>query len=246
MKQTNNNNAANAGCHWRLVRQCYHSVLNHWQSRLVGTRGTRNRKHLLVCGVTLGSAWLMSTSTALAQVEVASDTTNAAAPGGLLEALLFYFVATAIVVSSLGICFSKNIVRMAVWLFISLGSVSLIYFMLAANFLGAIQLIIYAGGTLILLVFGVMLTSKSPWARFDIKPIEWISATGVCAGLFVCLFIILGRAVWNSTQTIIPGATVRDIGRQLMTEYLVPFEVAGVLLFIVMVGAAHLARQEKN
>jgi len=163
-----------------------------------------------------------------------------------MEALLFYFVAAATVVSALGICFSKNIVRMAVWLFASLGAVALIYFMLAANFLGAIQLIIYAGGTLILLVFGVMLTSKSPWARFDVKPIELVAAAGVCVGLFICLFIVFGRAIWSSAITIVPGATVADIGIQLMTIYLVPFEVAGVLLFIVMVGAAHLARQEKS
>ena len=171
--------------------------------------------------------------------------TNAAPPGGLLEALLFYAVATSTVVAAIAVCFTKNIVRMAVWLLVTLGSVALLYFLLAANFLGAIQLIVYAGGTLILLIFGVMLTSKSPWARFEAGKMETFFAGLVCAALLVTLSAVLTRAVWSTPQEVIPGASVEALGRALITTYLVPFEVAGVLLMIVMVGAAHLARQEQ-
>ncbi len=171
--------------------------------------------------------------------------TDAAVPGGLLEAALFYSVAAATVVASLGVCFSKNIVRMAVWLFIALGSVALLYFLLAANFLGAIQLIVYVGGTLVLLIFGVMLTSKSPWARFEVGKLELVGAAAVCGSLLAALCVVVYQAVWPGLEGVVPGASVADLGRQLLTTYLVPFEVAGVLLMIVMVGAAHLARQEK-
>lgn len=171
--------------------------------------------------------------------------TGAAPPGGPLEVILFYCVAAATVISALGVCVSKNIVRMAVWLFAALGSVALLYFLLAADFIGAIQLIVYAGGTLILLVFGVMLTSKSPWVRYEAPKIELIGAGLVCLALFVTLAVVLVRAAWPVTEGVVPGAAVADIGRRLLTTYLVPFEVAGVLLMIVMVGAAHLARQEK-
>ena len=158
---------------------------------------------------------------------------------------LFYTVAGSTVLSALGVCIAKNIVRMAVWLFVGLGSVAMLYFLLAANFLGAIQLIIYAGGTLVLLVFGVMLTSKSPWVRFDPPKVELIAAAVVCLALFVSLCTVLARTVWSGAEGIIPGATVAALGQSLLTTYLVPFEVAGVLLMIVMVGAAHLARQEE-
>lgn len=197
-----------------------------------------------VCSLMITTVAL-SASSIFADGSTPVDVTRAAPPGGIVEASLFYFTAAITVASALGVCYSKNIVRMAVWLFMSLGSVAMLYFMLAANFLGAIQLIIYSGGILILLVFGVMLTSKSPWARFDAKPIELISATVVCAGLLVCLCIVLAQSGWNSTESLVPGSAVSDIGIQLMTRYLVPFEIAGVLLMIVMVGAAHLARQEK-
>lgn len=169
---------------------------------------------------------------------------DAAAPGGLLEALLFYIVAGATVISALGVCLCKNIVRMAVCLFISLGSVAMLYFLLAANFLAAIQLIVYAGGTLILLVFGVMLTSKSPWVRYEPQKREMIAAAAVSLVMLFSLCAIYVRAVWPESEGIVPGASVADLGKLLLTVYVVPFEVAGVLLMIVMVGAAHLARQE--
>ena len=174
-----------------------------------------------------------------------SDVTSAAAPGGLLEWLLFNLVAGGVVASVIGVCVTKNIVRMAVWLFVALGSVSLLYFMLAANFLAAIQLIVYAGGTLVLLIFGVMLTSKSPWVRWESRPIEIVAAAGVCVALAVGLCLLLVRTTWSSTEQLVPGAAMKTLGERLLTTYLVPFEVAGVLLMIVMVGAAHLARQEE-
>lgn len=170
--------------------------------------------------------------------------TTKAVSGGLLETALFYFVAFAAVVSSLGVCVSRDIVRMAVWLFGALGSVAVMYFLLAANFLGAIQLIVYAGGTLILLVFGVMLTSKSPWVKFECPKVEFLLSGVICAILLACLCIVLTEATWAGTPQTVPGASVAAIGKSLLTQYVVPFEIAGVLLMIVMVGAAHLARQE--
>jgi len=182
-----------------------------------------------------------------AAVDGVSDAgvTYAAASGSWLEVGLFYLVAGVAVVSALGVCYSKNIVRMAIWLFGALGSVAMLYFMLAANFIAAIQLIVYAGGTLILLVFGVMLTSKSPWARFEPRKIEVFGATVVSGTLFVCLSLLLTRADWTTTALPVAGTAMTALGHSLMTTYLVPFELAGVLLMIVMVGAAHLARQEK-
>jgi len=165
--------------------------------------------------------------------------------GGAMEAMLFYMVGGGAVVSAIGICVAKNVVRMAVWLFITLGSVAVLYFLLAANFLGAIQLIVYAGGTLILLIFGVMLTSKSPWVKFEPRSWELIGGGLVCLVLLYSLGFALYRRFSLTESGAFPGVSVADLGRALMSKYLVPFEVAGVLLFIVMVGAAHLARQEK-
>ncbi len=190
------------------------------------------------------AASLLLAVPALAQTP--AGVTEAQAPGGLLEALVFYAVAFLVCGSALGVCFSKNIVRMAVWLFVTLGGVAMTYFLLASNFLGAVQLIVYAGGTLVLLVFGVMLTSKSPWARFDVPKLELAAAAAVALTLAVSLCVVLMRTEWHSAEGVVAGATMDQLGKTLLTTYLVPFEVAGVLLMVVMVGAAHLARQEKN
>jgi NADH-quinone oxidoreductase subunit J len=171
--------------------------------------------------------------------------TDAPPPGRTMDALLFYAIGGTAVVAALGVCVARNIVRMAIWLFIALGSVAMLYFLLAANFLAAIQLIVYVGGTLVLLIFGVMLTSKSPWARFEARAVEVVAAMVVCVGLFGALGTVLLNATWYCPEAVVPGAALADLGNRLLTVYLVPFEVAGVLLMIVMVGAAHLARQEK-
>jgi NADH-quinone oxidoreductase subunit J len=166
----------------------------------------------------------------------------ALAPGGWVEALLFYAIAAAVVVSVLGVCFSRDIVRMAVWLFVTLSSVAMLYFLLAATFLATIQLIVYVGGTLVLLVFGVMLTNRTPGVQRDCSLAEFYGAAGVCTALLTALVVLLGRPAWQAVTADVPAPTVMALGRLLVTEYVVPFEVAGVLLFVVMVGAAHLAR----
>src|SRR5579864_8260148 len=78
--------------------------------------------------------------------------------------------------SALGVVLSRNIVRTAVFLLFTLVGVAGLYFLLNAEFLAAVQLVVYAGGTLILIIFGVMLTSKGPFIRFEAKLGEVILA----------------------------------------------------------------------
>lgn len=207
---------------------------------------TRGLSKLLLIVMTLA---LCGGQVALAQAAGEADSqpgVTKAVPGGWVDALLFYIVGGTAVISAIAVCFTQNIVRMTVWLFLTLGAVAVLYFQLAANFLGAIQLIVYAGGTLVLLVFGVMLTSKSPWVRFTPSRWEVGGATGVCGLLLAVLCWLMIRTPWSTPEGVIPGTPVKAIGEAFMTTYLVPFEVAGVVLMIVMVGAAHLARQESK
>src|SRR3954465_14868754 len=92
---------------------------------------------------------------------------------------LFWLFALMTGGSALGLVLSRNVVRMAVCLLFTLAGVAGLYFLLGAEFLAAVQLVVYAGGTLILIVFGVMLTSKSPFSRFEPKPGEVVVALAV-------------------------------------------------------------------
>ncbi|MCP4245839.1 MAG: hypothetical protein GY778_02215 [bacterium] len=161
------------------------------------------------------------------------------------HAVAFYLFGGLAVVSAIGICLSRNVVRMAIWLFAALGSVAVLYFLLAAPFLAVIQFIVYVGGTLVLLIFGVMLTAKSPWANFDVKRGELIGAGLVCVVLAAALIGVLLHTTWPTTGPT-DAIPVAVIGKELLTTYLVPFEAASVLLLVVMIGAAYLARQEKG
>jgi NADH-quinone oxidoreductase subunit J len=123
--------------------------------------------------------------------------------------------------------------------------VAALYVLLVANVIAVIQLIVYAGGTLILLVFGVMLTSKSPWAKFEVKGSELAAAALVCLIFAVGLITLVTTTDWpvQADQTV-SNPPMGEFGWSLLTTYLVPFEVVSVLLLVVLIGAAYLARQE--
>jgi NADH:ubiquinone oxidoreductase subunit 6 (subunit J) len=164
-----------------------------------------------------------------------------------LEPLMFYLFAGVALGSALGVVLCGNIVRAALCLLGTLGAAAGLYFLMYANLLAVIQLIVYAGGTLVLIIFGVMLTSRNPWVRFNPRPWEIFFGVGVAAVLFAALVRVFSTVDWTIGARAAAGPdTVHNIGSTLLQEYLVPFEVASVLLLVVMIGAAYLARPEKK
>ena len=161
------------------------------------------------------------------------------------EDVLFYVFAIATVVSALGVVLSGNVVRMAMCLFATFGAVAMLFFLWQAYFLGTAQLIVYVGGILVLVVFGIMLTSSSPWLKFEVKRSEVVAGGVICAGLCAALSFVILRAEWHG-QPSLERSTRAWQGKALLTNYLVPFEVASVLLLVVMIGAAYLAKQERS
>src|SRR5438132_9253204 len=107
-----------------------------------------------------------------------------------VSAVLFYVFALMSAISAIGLVLSRNIVRTAVCLLFTLIGVAGLYFLLSAEFLAAVQLVVYAGGTLILIIFGVMLTSKSPFSRFEPKLVEIVIALSI--GLILLIALIAG------------------------------------------------------
>ncbi len=87
--------------------------------------------------------------------------------------ILFLIFAAATCGGALAVVFSQNVARMAFWLIVSLGSTSGLFFLLRADFVGATQLLIYVGGTVVLLIFGVMLTASGPYCGFARRRANW-------------------------------------------------------------------------
>lgn len=166
--------------------------------------------------------------------------------------VLFYAFAALVVLSAWAIVVSQNIVRMSVYLLLTLAGAAGFYFMLACEFLAAVQLIVYVGGTLILILFGVMLTAKNPFVTF--KPRGWEVFVGV--GIAIAL---MGLLLFTKVTTALPVAAtppvsggargpegytqIERIGHALLSTHVLPFEVAAVLLLVVMIGAAYMARK---
>ena len=166
-----------------------------------------------------------------------------------LTAVLFYLFGGTAAVSAAGLVLSRNIVRSAVCLLFTLAGVAGLYFLLAAEFLAAVQLVVYAGGTLILIIFGVMLTSKSPFSRFEPKLAEVVVATVIASVLLVALILAIRNQVFPAAGEAAAGAErypLVRLGQALLGDYLLPFEIVSVLLLVVMIGAAYLAKARRR
>jgi NADH-quinone oxidoreductase subunit J len=141
-----------------------------------------------------------------------------------LTPIIFWILAVLTGVSAIAVVVTQNIVRAAAFLLFTLAGVSGIFFLLCADFVGATQLLVYVGGTLVLVVFGVMLTAQGPFINLRISAVEWALAAGV--GLV--LFGVLTVAVWPATP---PQYREADTNRQLapsivLGESLLGFEQA--------------------
>lgn len=177
----------------------------------------------------------------------------------MIQAAVLLFSALTIG-GALAVLLTRNVLYSAFFLLLTLLGVAALFVLSSADFLAVAQIMIYVGGVLVLIVFGVMLTA--PAARAPAEPTNrssqrpnavltnhrtWLWPLLLAGGTFTVLFQVLTRGGFTLLNREAKYQTTVDtIGRQLMTEYLVPFEVAGVLLLVALVGAAYLAMPQKN
>jgi NADH-quinone oxidoreductase subunit J len=164
---------------------------------------------------------------------------------GLGIQLAFFLFAALTVGSALFAATSKSIVHAAFSLMATFFGVAGIYAILGSDFLAVTQVIVYVGGILILIVFGVLLTDRVPDEYKVVKARNYVPAILAAGLVFVALAGAMMSAKWPKVATTeLPEATstVEAIGRSLLKDYLIPFEFSSVLLLVVLVGAARLAR----
>ena len=164
---------------------------------------------------------------------------------GLGIQIAFYLFAALTIGSALFAATAKRIVHSAFSLMATFFGVAGIYAILGSDFLAVTQVIVYVGGILVLIVFGVLLTDRVP-EEFKVgKARNWLPAVLAAGLVFVALAGAAMSAKWPQlVKGELPEATttVQAIGRSLLTDYLIPFEFASILLLVVLVGAARLAR----
>jgi NADH-quinone oxidoreductase subunit J len=182
--------------------------------------------------------------------------------------LLFALVACGFAAAVL---LTSNVVRMAFYLTLSLGAISGLFFLAGAEFVGAMQLMIYVGGTLVLLIFGVMLTAQARFVSMQTSAGEWVLAAVVGSALLL-LLLRAGFSIdsWNkphpdpSQIALADARTSTPIGLALsgvrvdklnttdeqvkagMSGYLLPFVIVSMHLLVVLIGAGYMARTKRH
>lgn len=162
------------------------------------------------------------------------------------QQICFFLLSAAVVLGSLGVVLLPNIVYAAFLLGGVFLSVSGLYLLLNASFVAAAQILVYVGAVNVLILFAIMLVNKKEnMAAVPGLPLRRLLSGLVCGGLFVLLIRVAFTTPWALPGPASVGeeATIR-IGEHLFSDYLLPFELASVLLLMAMIGAIVLARRD--
>ncbi len=163
-------------------------------------------------------------------------------------AAIFYTFASLAVISGLMVITRRNAIHAALFLVLAFFSVAAIYVVLSAEFIAAVQVLVYAGGIMVLFLFVIMLV---PLGREGPRP-----PVGHVAGALLLAVLLAGVLIsyfWSAetpevfgptSRLTASGGNIETVGMELYTRYLLPFEIASVLLLVAMIGAVVLARKK--
>lgn len=158
-----------------------------------------------------------------------------------ISLIIFYFFIMAAGLSATGIVFSRSVFKSALWFLLCLLSIAALFVMSFAEFVAVTQILIYAGGVLVIILFGIMFTSK-----LAAKPLR-VENTNLFSGILVgiLLFTLLAKLIVANISDLktLPATpyNMETIGLSLMTDYSLPFEVVGILLLLTLIGASVVA-----
>jgi len=160
--------------------------------------------------------------------------------------ILFYFLSALALGSALLVVLSKNPVHSVLWLVVTFFAISGHYILMNAQFLGVVNLIVYAGAIMVLFLFVIMLMNLN--SDSEPQKNKWLKLAGIIAG--GCLLLVMVAALKDAEvkgmQTeLVTGdiGLINNLGNKLFTDYLIPFEVASILFLSAMVGAVLIGKK---
>ena len=159
-------------------------------------------------------------------------------------AVIFYVVAIAAVVGGLSRVMQHDMIRSALSLVLALACVAVVYLLLSADFLAMVQIVVYVGAIMILMLFAIMLTPGQVELPAMAERGQRAMAAVVAAVVGgIALFAVLGQP-WSVRPVPLNVPTTERIGERLFTTYVLPFEIASLLLTAAMIGAIVIARED--
>ena len=162
------------------------------------------------------------------------------------EDILFFIIALTTVGSAAVVVLSRSLIYSAFSLLFTFLGVAIIYVFLGADFLAATQVLIYVGGILVLLLFGVMLTHRLYSLNLKTETFQILPGLLIASAVFVSLALVATNTKWKFVARQPVQPTTEAIGTLFMTQYLLPFEVASILLLVALIGAAMLVRRRTD
>ena len=165
----------------------------------------------------------------------------------LTEHWPFAILAVLIVASAVAAVSLRNLVHCALMLMAAFAGLAALYLQLGAQFVGFAQILVYIGAVAILILFAILLTRGSEPPRQSIFSATWVAGVAIAVAVFGLLSaVILSSRALTSTVQPQPDLTVRQIGEQLMSKYVLPLEVIGLLLTAALIGAVIIAMHERG
>jgi NAD(P)H-quinone oxidoreductase subunit 6 len=164
-------------------------------------------------------------------------------PPGLAD-LVFYFAAALTVAGAAGVAFSRNIVWSCIGLLMALLGTGALYVFLSADFLAVAQLLVYIGGVLVLILFAVMLTNRIGDVNVSNQSFGFLGGLALFAAVTPLLVIVALLAPWKLRPLPPLQPSTAAIGDAFLSTWLLPFEVASVVLLATLIGAVVVARKE--
>jgi len=161
-----------------------------------------------------------------------------------IVAIAFYVLAIVMLGSALAVVLLRNIVHSALFLALAFLSVAGIYIILSAEFLAAVQILIYAGAVMILLLFAIMLTQRAHSSQSNIPNSQAALAGVISVALLAVVGSVIVRTPWRVGLETPAQPNTELLGRALFNQYVLPFEIASVLLLVAMIGAIVIARED--
>ncbi len=160
--------------------------------------------------------------------------------------IVFYAFAALTIISAIGVVFSRSILYAAFSLLFTFFGVAALYVLLSADFIAITQILLYVGGILVLIIFGIMLTSRANSVEVKRGALQIVPAVIVAGVIAGTLIGVLTTTRWPTANYSPFQETARPIGVLLMTQFVLPFELASVLLLVALIGSVIIARREKG
>jgi NADH-quinone oxidoreductase subunit J len=160
--------------------------------------------------------------------------------------IAFFLLGGSLLGSSLLVITLKNLVNSVLWLLVFFLSLAGVFLLLHADFLAAVQVLVYAGGVCIMLVFGVMLVQRADMRESNLVNRRFKIALPLAGGLLVVIGILAAKAPWVSPRAEVPGNTIQALAPILLRDFVIPFEVAAILLTVALTGALLIVKHSCN